>query len=92
MNQNANSECKITCSSTRGIESHDGLYSDIETRNIEGLKHYLEHALSVEFWIQWSFGQQNRKVLGLDTELIVGIGPNLQQNKKPYPGNLIFVQ
>lgn len=69
---------KFTCGSPCRIQRHYSLYSYVQTRNIECLKHYLEHALSVELWVQRGLSQQYREVLGLNTQLVIRVGPDLK--------------
>ena len=56
---------------TGRIQGQDRLDGDVEGRGVEGLEDDLGHLLSVRLRVDGSLGEQDRVLLGRDTELVV---------------------
>ncbi|KAH9400907.1 hypothetical protein TYRP_002488 [Tyrophagus putrescentiae] len=63
---------------TRGVEGEDGLDGDVHGGGVEGLEHDLGHLLSVSLWVEGSLGEQDGRLLGGNSQLVVeGVMPDL---------------
>merc|ERR1711971_695109 len=63
---------------TRGIQGEHSLDGHVHGGGVEGFKHNLSHLLPVSFGVEGSLSQENRVLLGSNTELIVeGVMPDL---------------
>merc|ERR1712186_270146 len=61
-----------------GVKGEHGLDGDVHGGGVEGLEHDLGHLLPVGLGVEGSLGQEDRVLLGGDTELVVeGVVPDL---------------
>ena len=67
-----------TRGTTGGVERKDGLNGDVERGCVECLEHDLGHLLTVSLGVERGLGEEDRVLLGGDTELVVeGVVPDL---------------
>lgn len=67
-----------TSGTTRGVKGKNGLDRNVESRGVEGLKDNLGHLLSVGLGVDGGLSQEDRVLLGSNSELIVkSVMPNL---------------
>ena len=67
-----------TSCSSRGVQGEHGLDGNVEGGGVEGLKHDLGHLFTVSLGVQGGLSQEDRVLLGRNTELIVeGMMPDL---------------
>ena len=61
-----------------GVQGQHGLDGDVHGRAVEGLKHDLGHLLAVGLGVERGLSEQDRVLLGGDTQLVVeGVVPDL---------------
>ena len=60
-----------TSGATRGVEGQHGLNSNVESGSVEGLEHDLRHFFTVSLRIEGGFSEQDRVLLGGDTEFVI---------------------
>ena len=71
-----------TGGTARGVQREYSLDSNVHGWGVEGLKHDLGHLLTVGLRVEGSFRQQDRVLLGCDTQLVVeGVMPYLFAQK-----------
>ncbi|KAG8235741.1 hypothetical protein J437_LFUL015609 [Ladona fulva] len=67
-----------TGGTTGGVQGKHSLDGDIHGWGVEGLKHDLGHLLTVSLGVEGSLREQNRVLLGGDSQLVVeGVMPDL---------------
>ncbi len=67
-----------TGGTARGVEGEDGLDGNVEGGGVEGLEDNLGHLLTVGLGVDGSLSEEDRVLLGSDTELVVeGVVPDL---------------
>ncbi len=67
-----------TSDMARGVQREHGLDSNVQSRDVESLKHDLSHFLLVGLGIEWGLGQQHWVLLGDHKQFIVeGVMPDL---------------
>lgn len=67
-----------TSGTTGSVEGQNSLDGDVEGGGVEGLEDDLGHLLTVGLGVDGSLGEQDRVLLGGDTQLVVeGVVPNL---------------
>jgi len=61
----------LACSCTLSEQSKDSLHSDVQSVDVESLKHNLSHLLSVLRRVLWGFSQNEVVILRLTTQVLV---------------------